>query len=216
MRSWCESSRQTLFVFPEQNVNGLLKILFLFCSTFGQFFAGMVDGVFVEIMPEAGWRMMLGLAAVPGIAMFYGFLTLPESPRWLAQNGRVAEAEKVLQALRESDQEATDELTEIMLSVAVHRDEGESDNGADEEEDDESGLDYGTSPGITSAQPSQRHHHHHSALYRFVQMISDKPTRRALFLGCGLMVVQQCSGINTYVHFILSFRSLFSHVRSQD
>jgi Sugar (and other) transporter len=32
---------------------------------------------------------------------------------------------------------------------------------------------------------------------RFQWMLADPPTRRALVVGCGLMVVQQCSGINT-------------------
>jgi Sugar (and other) transporter len=51
-----------------------------------------------QIVPESGWRVMLGLAALPGLVMFHEFLSLPESPRWLAQKGRIAEAEKVLDA----------------------------------------------------------------------------------------------------------------------
>ena len=34
--------------------------------TFGQFSAGMVDGALDELLPDTGWRYMLGLAAVPG------------------------------------------------------------------------------------------------------------------------------------------------------
>jgi hypothetical protein len=60
-----------------------------------------------QIVPESGWRVMLGLAALPGLVMFHEFLSLPESPRWLAQKGRIAEAEKVLQSLRESDGETS-------------------------------------------------------------------------------------------------------------
>ena len=160
----------------------------------------MIDGIFIEIMPETGWRLMLGLAALPAIVMFYGFLTLPESPRWLAQNGRIAEADNVLQSLRESDQDGADELAEIVESVAIHREEGDSDVDDDEnivaEEDEvEDETEYGTSPGISTPHPHQ--HHHRGVVHRFISMISDRPTRRALFLGCGLMVVQQCSGINT-------------------
>jgi Sugar (and other) transporter len=183
----------------------------------------MVDGILVEFFPESGWRAMLGLAMLPAMVMFYGFLSLPESPRWLAQQGRVAEASKILQSLRESDEEAAAELAEIVQSVDLHRhDEGESDDENDNDEnmdgdkneechdDDETALEHGTAPIISTpdahahrprhnSHNPPHHHHHHSFLFRFGQMVADRPTRRALVLGCGLMVVQQCSGINTYV-----------------
>ena len=66
-------------------LNGLLICL-------GQFSAGMVDGIVSKWFPNAGWRIMLGLAAVPSIIMGVGFLGLPESPRWLVMMGRVEEA----------------------------------------------------------------------------------------------------------------------------
>ena len=46
------------------------------CVAFGQFSAGMVDGLFTDV--HEGWRWMLGLGAVPGFVMFVGFLGLPE------------------------------------------------------------------------------------------------------------------------------------------
>ena len=45
--------------------------------------------------PDA-WRWMFGLGAVPAVLFLLGVLWLPESPRWLAQAGQVAEAEAVL------------------------------------------------------------------------------------------------------------------------
>ena len=176
------------------------------CSTFGQFFAGMVDGVLIEILPESGWRVMLGLAALPALVMFYGFLSLPESPRWLVQKGRISEAEKVLQSLRESNDEAASELAEILQTVdPVHcREERDSSHDADPNEGDdadgETSLEYGTAPGsLTPVAPTHHRDSDNNVWYRFGQMMADRPTRRALALGCGLMVVQQCSGINTYV-----------------
>ena len=47
-----------------------------------------------------GWRWMLALGAVPGIILSIGMLVLPESPRWLAGRGRIADADTVLQQLR--------------------------------------------------------------------------------------------------------------------
>jgi MFS transporter, SP family, solute carrier family 2 (myo-inositol transporter), member 13 len=169
-------------------------------STFGQFFAGMIDGVFIEIMPDTGWRWMLGLAVLPGLVMFYGVWNLPESPRWLALQGRTDLALQVLTTLRESDQEAEDEVKEILQSVAAHISnlsvmDAHDDTIADDDGHDEIGREYGTvSP---ADHPSVMKKESDGVMTRTIQMIADKPTRRALILGCGLMVVQQCSGINT-------------------
>ena len=46
------------------------------------------------------WRWMLGLGALPGLVLAGGMLALPESPRWLAGHGHLADARRALQALR--------------------------------------------------------------------------------------------------------------------
>ncbi|XP_067025133.1 proton myo-inositol cotransporter-like isoform X1 [Acropora muricata] len=69
--------------------------------TGGQFVAAVVDG-FLSPYKRIGWRLMLGLAAVPSIIMFFGCLILPESPRWLVSKGYDDEAFKVLKKLRGS------------------------------------------------------------------------------------------------------------------
>jgi MFS transporter, SP family, solute carrier family 2 (myo-inositol transporter), member 13 len=180
-------------------------------STFGQFIAGMVDGIFIELFPNDGWRYMLGLAAIPALVMFYGFWSLPESPRWLALQGEKEIALLVLQSVRESDQEAVDELNEILRSVTSQLDDSifgdtrseaeqvQNDIINDNAEDDgnETALEYGTVSRTTIIKNEAK-----GSFSLFIEMISDAPTRRALILGCGLMVVQQCSGINTYVSFI--------------
>jgi sugar porter (SP) family MFS transporter len=45
---------------------------------------------------QTGWRWMFGVTAVPALLFFVGSLLIPESPRWLAKSGRIAEAKKVL------------------------------------------------------------------------------------------------------------------------
>ncbi len=46
------------------------------------------------------WRTMLAVAAVPAIALLLGMLILPDSPRWYALQGRLAEARDVLRMSR--------------------------------------------------------------------------------------------------------------------
>ena len=55
----------------------------------------LVNYLLADQGPDA-WRWMFGLGAVPAMLFLLGVLSLPESPRWLAQNGRMAEANYVL------------------------------------------------------------------------------------------------------------------------
>src|SRR6185295_9769505 len=48
------------------------------------------------LAPAAAWRWMLGLAAVPGLALAIGMMLMPESPRWLVKHGRREDARSVL------------------------------------------------------------------------------------------------------------------------
>ena len=68
----------------------------------GQLLAFAVNAVIAHVWGESHtvWRWMLGVAAVPGIALGAGSFFLPESPRWLIARARPAEAEAVLGRLR--------------------------------------------------------------------------------------------------------------------
>ena len=165
-------------------VNGLM-------CTIGQFVAGMVDGFFVQLYPNEGWRSMLGLAAVPSLVMLAGFMVLPETPRYLAMVGRCDEALEVLKSVRESDGEAEEEMEEILGSTGSCHDDG--DDGHDD-----------ASRGNTGYGATIVHTQHTTFPNRVVAMLRDPPTRRALTLGCGLMVIQQLSGINTVMYYAAS------------
>jgi len=172
-------------------MRGRLVTINALLVTMGQFIAGMVDGVFDEHFPIGGWRWMLGLAAVPSLVMFVGFLFLPESPRWLAMNGSVKKASDVLKSLRDSDEEAIIELKEIVDALP-----GDDDN--DDEEAEQSG--YGSIRKSKVCGESSEHHF----IHQVTAMLLDAPTRRALCLGCGLMALQQLSGINTVMYYAAS------------
>jgi MFS family permease len=45
---------------------------------------------------QQGWRWMFGLTAVPSLLFLFGMFLVPESPRWLAKNGRTEAANAVL------------------------------------------------------------------------------------------------------------------------
>jgi sugar porter (SP) family MFS transporter len=66
------------------------------------------------------WRWMLGLGAVPGVALFAGMFFVPHSPRWLAERGRDDEARDVLKRSRRED-EVESELADIKSVAGEQR-----------------------------------------------------------------------------------------------
>ncbi|MBA3937561.1 MAG: sugar porter family MFS transporter [Planctomycetes bacterium] len=65
---------------------------------------------------ELSWRWMLGIQALPSALFFVLLYTIPESPRWLAKQGLVDAAGRVLARLGHAD--PTAELAEIRASLA--------------------------------------------------------------------------------------------------
>ncbi|MFP3121991.1 sugar porter family MFS transporter [Ectobacillus funiculus] len=85
----------------------------------GQFLAYVCNAVLGNVFGEAGhvWRYMLVIATLPAVALWIGVLILPESPRWLASKGKLAEALKILQKIR-SESIAEQELKEIKEHIS--------------------------------------------------------------------------------------------------
>ena len=63
------------------------------------------------------WRSMLGMESVPALFFFVMCLGIPETPRWLAEKGRRAEAQRVLERIN-GPAVANTELAEIETAVA--------------------------------------------------------------------------------------------------
>ena len=71
---------------------------------------------------QQGWRWMFGLTAAPSLLFFTGLLGVPESPRWLAQHGRAAEAAAILTRIGGREYAAT-ALSQISRSAGSGADD---------------------------------------------------------------------------------------------
>lgn len=65
----------------------------------------------------ANWRWMFASAAVPSVLFLFALLSVPESPRWLVEKGREAEAEQFLSRINGSEA-AQVEILAIHAAVA--------------------------------------------------------------------------------------------------
>lgn len=54
------------------------------------------SSIFELILVKEIWRSMLGLGIIPSLIFFIGLMFVPESPRWLIQKGKEAEAIAIL------------------------------------------------------------------------------------------------------------------------
>ena len=77
-------------------IRGAINQLFQLTTCLGIFVANFVNYGVERIHPW-GWRLSLGLAAVPALLMFVGGIVLPETPNSLVEQGRYEEARNVLE-----------------------------------------------------------------------------------------------------------------------
>jgi putative MFS transporter len=71
---------------------GILSVV----TNFSLFASSMLG---LWIIPTLGWRYMFGIVGILAMIVWILRKSMPESPRWLAAHGRVAEAEAILAAI---------------------------------------------------------------------------------------------------------------------
>jgi sugar porter (SP) family MFS transporter len=84
----------------------------------GMLISYVVDFLLKDLPQQWGWRLMLGLAAVPALILFLGVLKLPESPRYLVRRGFMDQAREVLGYIRKPE-DIEVELADIRETAAI-------------------------------------------------------------------------------------------------
>ena len=129
----------------------------------GQFTAFVVNAILGATLGhiDGVWRIMFGICALPAIALFFGMLRMPESPRWLVEKGRYDEALAVLKTVRSEDRA----LAEFAQVEQVTEDEKKGNQ------------------------------------LSFKEILANKWLRRIVFVGIGVSVTQQLTGINSIMYY---------------
>lgn len=83
----------------------------------GQLLAYVINGVLGNLVENPGiWRVMLIVATIPAIVLWFGMLTVPESPRWFASKSKYWPAYSTLRTIRD-EVTAYNEVSEIKTII---------------------------------------------------------------------------------------------------
>lgn len=89
----------------------------------------LTNALIAWIFPsDNAWRVMFALGIVPALLLWWGMRSVPESHRWLLQQGREDEARTVLLQIREPG-EVEPEITETLRNIEVEARESQAQSG---------------------------------------------------------------------------------------
>ncbi|MCJ1394678.1 hypothetical protein MMC18_007558 [Xylographa bjoerkii] len=96
---------------------GLALACFQVWTSVGTLIGTVVDNFTSPIMSRASYMIPLALIYIVPVILGVGMIFIPESPRWLAQNGKMEKARKALYWLRPDKDAVEAELAEIQLGI---------------------------------------------------------------------------------------------------
>lgn len=150
-----------------------INVGILFTQTLGHF-----------LSHGAAWRYILGAGIAIALLQTLGLFFIPESPSWLAANGDVALARRVLQRIRGQGKDITEETAAWDSEVANSEQEGLL-----ARPDAEDGQGNKTSAPVHMG---------------FVEVIRDPWYRPAIVAVVGIMFAQQLCGVNSVMMYSTS------------
>ncbi|CAL9162123.1 unnamed protein product [Musa hybrid cultivar] len=156
------SSRGFLTSFPEVFINS--GILLGYVSNYG----------FARLRESLGWRLMLGVGAIPSVFLALGVLAMPESPRWLVMQGRLGDARRVLDMTSDTPEEAQLRLDDIKAAA---------------------GIPEGCNDDVVPAPKKNQG----GRVWRELLLRPTPAVRRVLLTAVGIHFFQQASGIDSVV-----------------
>ncbi|TKW00218.1 hypothetical protein SEVIR_8G094100v4 [Setaria viridis] len=131
---------------------------------------------FARLPLYLGWRVMVGVNAVPSVLLAVLVLGMPESPRWLVLKGRLRDARVVLEKITETPEEAAGSLADIKAAAGLPE-------GVD--------GDVVTVPKRSGGEEWQ--------VWKDLVFSPSPAMRRILLSALGIHFFQQASGIDAFV-----------------
>jgi putative MFS transporter len=104
--------------FSPRAQRGRMIVLLESFWAYGTLLAGVVA---ITVLPNYGWRWVFAIAALPALYAAYLRSALPESPRFLAERGRSAEADAIVRRVERASGGALLTLARVIAPVRAGR-----------------------------------------------------------------------------------------------
>ncbi|KAI1815698.1 putative MFS myo-inositol transporter [Poronia punctata] len=159
---------------------GMVVTMNVLSITMGQVIAYVFGWLFaVRGDPNTGWRLLVGLGAVPAAVQCVLLFFMPETPRWLVKAKRSDEARAIIRKTSGSDPIAIQMVDSVLKDIEIE---------VREEEDSASLRSMNGKDG-------------RSLMVRWRELLSVPKNRRALTIACLLQGLQQLCGFNSLMYF---------------